>query len=659
MAVIVTTHLAFIYYANRVGTRLALGDSTSPITMLRAGSAASMFIPWTIWLLKESLVASGSTKIKTIRQSLPWFALCVALAAISFSTWYYYTPELLPADLERGPGYAKVNLSLIAVYTYLVGQSWLQMRRQIGIKRIEMQFLVVNSALIALLAVGLALGSHYLKISALRQVNRLVEIFACALTAWAVCYYRVYDLKQALTSLGQRFALVLILGLGTYIGWLAFDNYMPHIISLVLSIAITSTLAFRLDRQSRGWLGIDGERELLKQRQSVINLARLEAHPEQLVAKLERLLCHQSGASVNFLLLVDQDQVFASGITEFSKGRPGYAALYEFGWATPESLVRRRPTALISDLRSFMAEHFLGLMVAVPRGSPSPTLLLAMGIKENDWPFTYPEVLRLQNIAELMDNILTRSRLTMQAAIQAKLEHLSMMSRGLAHDLNNLITPVSSFLIYTDQRLPAEAPEREVHDAAKRSVRVMTDYVREALFFSDRLTPRFEPLNLGRLFEEVYGLMNLRATKRGITITTAIDHHDPTLADAVLLQRVLTNIVGNAIDASIPGQNVHLSATRGRSGWLCLQVSDAGCGIAPENIQQIFDPYFTTKKFGDEVRGFGLGLTICQKIVHLHSGVISVKSQPGRGTTLTIELPALQKPIAHSLAARAMASTGP
>ena len=80
---------------------------------------------------------------------------------------------------------------------------------------------------------------------------------------------------------------------------------------------------------------------------------------------------------------------------------------------------------------------------------------------------------------------------------------------------------------------------------------------------------------------------------------------------------------------------------------------------APEHIQQIFDPYFTTKKYGEEVRGFGLGLTICQKIVHLHNGAISVKSQPGRGTTLTIDLPVVQKSQPHPNTAQAKTSPGP
>jgi signal transduction histidine kinase len=70
-----------------------------------------------------------------------------------------------------------------------------------------------------------------------------------------------------------------------------------------------------------------------------------------------------------------------------------------------------------------------------------------------------------------------------------------------------------------------------------------------------------------------------------------------------------------------------------------FQVRDAGVGISPDIRDRIFEPYFTTKEFGEDVRGFGLGLTIAQKITHLHGGRISVASTLGKGTVFTVDLP--------------------
>jgi signal transduction histidine kinase len=66
---------------------------------------------------------------------------------------------------------------------------------------------------------------------------------------------------------------------------------------------------------------------------------------------------------------------------------------------------------------------------------------------------------------------------------------------------------------------------------------------------------------------------------------------------------------------------------------------DQGEGIQPENLERIFTPYFTTKNRGDEQRGFGLGLSICRKVVQIHGGTLKVTSQPKKGTTVLIDLP--------------------
>jgi signal transduction histidine kinase len=107
----------------------------------------------------------------------------------------------------------------------------------------------------------------------------------------------------------------------------------------------------------------------------------------------------------------------------------------------------------------------------------------------------------------------------------------------------------------------------------------------------------------------------------------------------VLLQRLLVNLLNNAIDASARGGEVRLTAEGPVAGMITLRVIDQGCGMDEATRARIFDPYFTTKEFGEEVRGFGLGLTISQRIAHLHHGRITVESRPGAGTTLIVDLP--------------------
>lgn len=459
--------------------------------------------------------------------------------------------------------------------------------------------------------------------------------------AWALAYHRIFNARQVLAAVAHR---ILMLGILAGFAWLlavALQTMMAETPAWVFGTLLSGSAVIWLDERSRRLLGLDDELRLAALRAEVIHLSQVQAGSERLTLAFERLLARHYDASLARILAV-QGEVFTGKEITIDRHRMGLTALRECAWITPESLQRRRSTPALEDLEALLREHSLGVAVTVPRGSPAPNLIVVLGVKSNEWPFTYPEIRMLQNVAELMDSLLISSRLTDQAALQHRLEHLAMMSRGLAHDLKNLITPVSSFLVHTEGHFAPGSPADEVHTAARRSVRLMTEYIREALFFANNLQPRMEQVDLARLFDQVQEATTTRATSRGVVLLMAVNFPTPITGDGVLLQRLLANLVNNAIDASATGQSVRLEAAESRPGEVRFAVVDNGCGIAPELRERIFEPYFTTKEFGDEVRGFGLGLTVAQKIAHLHGGTITLESAPGRGTTFAVLLPTQQ-----------------
>ncbi|MEO6874720.1 MAG: hypothetical protein ABI222_07850, partial [Opitutaceae bacterium] len=449
-ALLVAIHAVLILCALRDATLLAEGQLADPLPMVRGSSAVLMFIPWLIWMQKESMVTDEAHKKQSIMQSMPLFIISFILAALCFTDWYIPS-DSTPSNEKRGLGYMVTSIIMIGICGMLIVRSWGEMRRQKGIRRIETQFLVLNCAIGAISALGLALLGHLIDVPVIRRFGHLIIIVVYALSAWAITYYRIFDVRQVFLSLAHRAGIVTIIALGSYVAWSLMGARLPQSMALLMSVAIFTSLAFWMDRQTRIWLGLGGERELDLIRREIIGFARTEPHPEKLVARYESLLRDRFCASFASIF-VDQGAMFTANGVEFVKVRPACAALVDSGWVTPESLLRRRSSPGLLDLREFVFRHAIGLMIAVPRASSSPVFLLTLGTKGNKWPFTYPEVERLQSIAELMDSILTRSRLTMQAAMQAKMEHLAMMSRGLAHDLKNLITPVSSFLVHTDSQ---------------------------------------------------------------------------------------------------------------------------------------------------------------------------------------------------------------
>jgi len=114
--------------------------------------------------------------------------------------------------------------------------------------------------------------------------------------------------------------------------------------------------------------------------------------------------------------------------------------------------------------------------------------------------------------------------------------------------------------------------------------------------------------------------------------------------DAVLIKRLACNLLSNAIDASENGSEVEarltsLPKTEPNRDWHRLKIIDHGEGISAENLERVFTPYFTTKNTGDGKRGFGLGLAIARKIVHLHGGNLSISSKEKKGTIVQVDLP--------------------
>lgn len=290
-------------------------------------------------------------------------------------------------------------------------------------------------------------------------------------------------------------------------------------------------------------------------------------------------------------------------------------------------------------LKHFDAEFCLPFM-----SEEEPFGLLLLGPKRDEEPYTATDIGLLVSLVRNLSLIINQNRLKTQVLQAQELELLGRMSRGMAHDLNNLVTPIRTLLQLMNEGISAEDLREELLPVALRSIETMREYVREALFFSENSRPDFKLGRLDMLLSEVVDITAPRRSPKSINV--AVETPGEVLAemDKSLIQRMITNVVANAIDASpsystIRIELVRLLKTEAQRDWLRVRIIDSGEGIKPENLQRIFTPYFTTKDRGDQTRGFGLGLSICRKIVQLHGGFLNVFSQLRKGTTVQIDLP--------------------
>ena len=178
--------------------------------------------------------------------------------------------------------------------------------------------------------------------------------------------------------------------------------------------------------------------------------------------------------------------------------------------------------------------------------------------------------------------------------------------------------------------------------------RVLVDairaYVNEALFFSRTHALKLKRTDLNETVKATADLVAADAQRKNIRLSIDGAARADVEIDEVLIQRLLCNLLSNAIDATPVGSAIRIEVTplprteRNRE-WYRLSVKDTGSGISPENLKRVFMPYFSTKNTGDRRRGFGLGLAIARKIVHLHGGNMVITSEQNKGTTVQVDLP--------------------
>lgn len=270
---------------------------------------------------------------------------------------------------------------------------------------------------------------------------------------------------------------------------------------------------------------------------------------------------------------------------------------------------------------------------------------MLVGRKAGEEPITSLDLELLTAVSVQLGFALDRIRLSEHAALTEKHEVLGELSRGLAHDLNGLITPISVYLQLQSGNQGDDADQLALYRMALRAINTIKTYVQEAVFFATTFKLNLMPVTVSAILTAIGEVAEARASERGVALQFEASSGEFRFhGDRILLQRMLCNLVFNAIDASESGKTVRvrgiaLVGQRRRSDTVRFLVIDEGCGIPPENLERVFDPYFSTKDTGDKVRGFGLGLTVAQRIVHLHHGTISVKSTVGVGTTLQVDLP--------------------
>src|SRR5579884_3433475 len=222
-----------------------------------------------------------------------------------------------------------------------------------------------------------------------------------------------------------------------------------------------------------------------------------------------------------------------------------------------------------------------------------------------------------------------------QVSRASRLSSIGMLAAGLAHEIRNPLVAVKTFLDLLPQRLDDREFLTHFRDLSQSELRRVMNLLTDLLALGKSTTVEYRSVEVVPTLEPVLRLMESSARKRGVTLVVRAGAAlPPVWADADRLKQILLNLVLNAIEVSPPGGDVTVEIRPVRQGVL-LEVADRGPGIPPEHLENIFNPFFTTKETGT-----GLGLALVHQMVVEHGGQIGVDSTPGRGSVFRVTLPA-------------------
>ena len=256
-----------------------------------------------------------------------------------------------------------------------------------------------------------------------------------------------------------------------------------------------------------------------------------------------------------------------------------------------------------------------------------------------------------QNAAVALDNAmlyedLRRSRLLMRRT--DRLRSLETIAGGFAHEIRNPLTSIKTFVQLAPERKHDDEFIGHFSQIVHEDVLRIERLIQEILDYARYMEPKFSFDDLNEIVSSCLYFVEVKAESKNITIEKDFSPALPNIMlDRQQIKQVLLNLLINAMEAmgERGGRLIIRTQPLNKSGgdqWGQIEVRDTGPGIAPADLDHIFDPFYTTKHHSEEREGTGLGLTIVHQIIQEHHGYIEVESQLGRGTTFFVNLPVRQ-----------------
>ncbi|MEM9164865.1 MAG: ATP-binding protein, partial [Cyanobacteria bacterium P01_F01_bin.4] len=339
-----------------------------------------------------------------------------------------------------------------------------------------------------------------------------------------------------------------------------------------------------------------------------------------------------------------------------------------YGWRADEVLGRKVTDILKGDAAQLTDARRTVLATGEWRGEiQNYTKDQGKVMIESHWTLVRDDAGEPVSIFEVATDITQKKNLEAQVLRSQRLDSVGTLASGIAHDLNNILTPIlGAAQILAHKHADADSQDQQLLSVLQSSAARAAALTQQILAFARGSQGEQHELQIDQLvFKETQKIIAETFPKTIELETYIVDHLWSIRGDATRLHQVLMNLCINARDAmplggrlTLKAENTtldealakrHLNTTAGP--YIIITVADTGIGMTPEQLDKIFDPFFTTKEPG---HGTGLGLSSVATIVKSHGGFIQVSSEVGEGSTFQVFLPAIEATASAALSSEAL-----
>lgn len=600
---------------------------------LRVCSSVSNGIVFHLWLFLDVASRPELTLRQRLRSGVPWLVVCLTLGLIPLTDFF------IPADSNAanriyGPGYYGFIVGVMLAYFTLFIQAWKAVRKTTGAQRVEIQLMLLGGCSTAISVLLLIAASALLQMTFLVRLVPPILIVFYSMTVWLMTTTKLFDARFVLRIICHRitlgvivtaFGLAIILVLGPRVP-LAIQLFLV----IVFSFPITSFFAPYLDRAFHLEL-----RENRDVRQRAYDAARSSMDLRALEDSFEKMVTGWASAGTANVLFGDAEEFHASGLV-ISRDSSVFRCLEEMRWITPERLNRERPTQDRTETLAFLTGHQIGVMVL--SGKSNLAVIVAIGPRSTNSPYTYPETLQLLELSSIMENAYARSHFTAKAERAEQLATVGLMGASVAHEIRNPLVSIRMVSELLPKHYQDPKFRNRFFGLIKSEVDRIDNLTTQLLDMSSPKAYESVEVNLNESINEALALIEAKTNEAEVSLHVKLASPNPIiLSDPKAVKQVLLNLCFNAVQAveELPKDREVWISSSTNNGTAELVISDSGKGIPESSRGSLFEPFHSTKS-----SGFGLGLAICRDILSsLEASITVAPYVEGEGATFRVTFP--------------------